>query len=55
MQRAQGYRRKAAECLEAAKRLPVWEERERMLEAARRWLELAQIAEAQERLRVWRG
>jgi hypothetical protein len=39
------YRRLAAECIEAAKRMSVRSDREHIMAMAQRWLDLAQRAE----------
>jgi hypothetical protein len=45
--RALEYRRLAAECLEAAERMSLREDRSRLMEMAQRWLDLARKAEGE--------
>jgi hypothetical protein len=44
--KAEEYRKQAAACLQVAERVSLLDERARMLEMARHWLELARKAEA---------
>jgi len=46
--KAAEYRREARLCLEAAERVSIREDRERLMELARHWLALAEEAEAKE-------
>ena len=43
--RAAEYRRLAANCLEVAERMSLWEDRARIMEMAQRWLDLARKEE----------
>jgi hypothetical protein len=43
------YRRMAADCIEVAQRMSLKDDRDRMLEMAQRWLDLAQQAETPSR------
>jgi len=49
MSRAEECQRNADECLQTAQRMSVKHERQRMLDMARHWQELARKAEAEER------
>ena len=46
-ERAAEFRRQAAICLDVAQRISLKEDREKMMQVAERWLELAKRAEAE--------
>jgi len=46
--KAEGYRREAASCLEAAERMSAAADLARLMEMAQRWLELAEAAESED-------
>lgn len=45
----EAYRREAETCIDIAQRIPIREERQRIMELAQRWLRLAERAEIGER------